>query len=132
MPIHVHWDNDEKTILMEVFEGRWVIEDYYRMIDEAVERLAEVSHTVHIIADATQSTMPPTQIMIGMQYALKRIPSNQGLTVFVKLNRVMLMFVEVARQISPTVAKSTYMADTVEEARRLIAEKGNTFKTGNQ
>lgn len=130
MPIHIYWDNDEKTILMEKFDGQWTIEEYYQLIDEDAERLAQVPHVVHVVIDASTSSMPPKQIFSGIQYALKKLPPNQGLTVFVKLNRAMEMFVEVAQQISPRFAGTYYAAATVEEARLIIAAKSDLLKAG--
>ncbi|HEX2907700.1 MAG TPA: hypothetical protein VHO69_12605 [Phototrophicaceae bacterium] len=130
MPIHISWANDEKTILMETYEGRWTIEEYYQLIDDAAALLAETPHIVHIIGDATHSSIPPSQILMGIQYAIKKLPPNQGLTIFVKLSRVMRMFVDVGRQISPKIAQTTYAVDNLEEAHDLIARKGHTIQPG--
>ncbi len=131
MPVSIYWDNDEKTILVEKFDGHWTIEEYYRLVDTDAEWLGQVPHMVHVIYDATTSSMPPRQIFSGIQYALKKLPPNQGLTVFVKLNRVMTMFVDVASQISPRFARTHYYAETIEEARRIIAYKSGELKVGH-
>lgn len=123
MPIQLFWDNAEKTILMEKYEGRWTVEDYYRLVDKFSIKCAEVPHTAHLIADLGDSSMPPGQMLAGIQYAIKNYPPNTGIMVYVGVNRVMTMFIELGRQFSPRFSQFVYTADTVEAARRLIAEK---------
>jgi hypothetical protein len=129
MPIQLFWDNDDKTILIQQYEGRWTVEDYYGLVDDFSVKCAEVPHTVHVIANLIGSSMPPGQMLSGIQYALKKYPPNTGVLVYVKMNRVMNMFLELARQLSPRFAQFVYAADTLEEARQLIAEKSHLVKS---
>lgn len=130
MPILLDWDNDNKTVLLERYISPWTIEDYFRLVDEEAALMAQVSHPVHVILDGTQSPVAPRQMFTGIQYALKKIPPNQGLLVFVRASRVMQMFIEVARQMSPPLRRTSYFVKTVEDARRLIAEKGSATTAG--
>ncbi|MBI5668525.1 MAG: hypothetical protein HZC41_11015 [Chloroflexi bacterium] len=131
MPITLDWDNDDKTILLERFISPWTIEEYYRLIDDEAALMAQVSHPVHLILDGSQSPLAPRQMFTGIQYALKRLPPNQGLIVFVRANRLLQLFIEVARQMSPQIAQATCYARSVEEARRLIAERTQPSATGH-
>ena len=80
MPIHISWYDDQKTILLEVFEGKWSVEDYYRLIDDA----------------AAQSALPPSAMMGGMRYAIRKRPPNQGITVFVQPGSLARALIELA------------------------------------
>jgi hypothetical protein len=123
MPITVAWGSPEKTILLESFEGSWGIEDFKRMVDEANALVRAQPHPVHVILDATHSATPPTALLTGMRYAIDSIPANQDLIVFVKVTRVMRMFIDIAQQIAPKLAGKLYFVDTVPEALELIGKK---------
>ena len=59
MPIEVQWDNPEKTILRQKFEGKWTGKDYYVSLDEMSKLLKQVDHRVHLIGDMTHSVGIP-------------------------------------------------------------------------
>lgn len=127
MPVSIFWNDDNKTILIEKFEGKWTITDWYQLNDDAAVKLAEVSHTVHVIVDATDAAPPPAQMLMGVQYAIKKMPSNQGITIFVKLTRLLKMFMDFGKQIAPETTRYVYAAESLDEAHRLIAEKRQLF-----
>jgi hypothetical protein len=123
MPIQIEWFNEEKTILLETFTGEWTVEDYRQLIDDAAVLLGTVHHNVHIIADATDAglRLPNNLLGGGMTYAIRHIPPNQGITVFIGVNGITQTLIGIARKISPKVSQTTFTATTLEEAQRIIA-----------
>jgi hypothetical protein len=123
MGIHVHWDNPEKTILVETFEGNWTLDDYHRMIDAAAALLAQEDHPVHVICDGTQSKTLPSQMLSGVRYAIKKMPQNQGIVVFVNANMFAKTIINIAKKLTPLLVNTIEYADSVEAARAIIAKK---------
>lgn len=134
MPIHISWYDEQKTILLEVFEGKWSVEDYYRLIDDAAAHLATVPHTVHIMIDAAKSALPPSAMMGGMRYAIRKRPLNQGITVFVQPGSLARALIELGKRFSPATTADVLIAASREEALALIVrhstDTGRTTQTG--
>jgi hypothetical protein len=129
MPIHTEWYNDEKTILLETFEGIWTVEDYRRLIDEAGQLLSTVDHTVHIIVDGTHndSHLPTNMLRGGLAYAVRNIPPNQGITVFVSVDSVSEMLLGIARNVNPKLHRTLFSTDSLGKAVQIITQ--NTSPT---
>lgn len=130
MGIIVSWHNDDHTILLEVFEGKWLLEDYYRMVDQAAALLAATPHTVHIVADVSASSLPPSQMVSGMRYALKKMPANQGLAVFVGPGAFATALIELAKRFSPQTTTNLFIVTTRAEALALIAQHDAAADSG--
>ncbi len=127
MPITVEWYNDAKTILLERFEGDWTLDEYKRLIDEARLMLSTVDHTVHILVDGRLKSprLPANLISGGMLYAARHLPPNQGITVFVGVDAVSAIFVNIARNIGPRLHRTLFTTDTVEDALRIIEQQAS-------
>ncbi|MCU0499704.1 MAG: hypothetical protein MUF87_20325 [Anaerolineae bacterium] len=120
MAVKVFWDNDEKTIIRAVYEGKLSAEDYYRAIDQVVTMMKSVSHEVHNIYHREQIRSAPRNILQIMQYAHQRLPNNLGLRIVIGGNQVTRTFVNVGRVIAPHLTEGTYFVDSVAEAHHLI------------
>ncbi|MBN2304519.1 MAG: hypothetical protein JXQ72_08590 [Anaerolineae bacterium] len=122
MPITIEWINEEKTVLLERFEGQWSLDDYFRLVDQAADHLDTVPHTVHIIADGTRSRLPPTRLFSGARYAARRKPPNQGITVFVGIDAFTETLIHIANRLLPGVAGTLRVVNTMAEAEQIIAQ----------
>lgn len=129
MGISWHWDNTEETILYEMLEGDWTIEEYHGLVDEAAALLSERDHVVHVILDFTHSHRLPPNLLAGARYAEKKLPSNQGIVVFVKPDAFVKTLINIARQLGFHATEHLYMAATAEEARQVIATHAPAFPT---
>jgi len=118
----IEWDNEDKTILLNTYEGDVVLEDYYRVTDLTFDELNKVPHTVHTIMLRNVKTTP-TSMSKAMQYANKKTPANLGMSVIVGGSHFTRIIVKMAKVIAPKLAKEVYFAESVEEARKIIAEK---------
>jgi hypothetical protein len=122
MPIQIKWYNDEKTILLETFESGWTVEDYRHLIDEAAQYLATVDHTVHIIVDGSHDTshLPINMLRGGLAYAVRNVPPNQGITVFVGIDSVSEMFLGIARNVNLKLSRSLFSTDNLSKALQIV------------
>lgn len=122
MGITVSWYNDEHTILLEQFEGKWLLEDYYRMVDEAAALLAATPHTVHIIVDVSGSALPPAQMVSGMRYALRKMPPNEGVVTFVQPGAMAKALIDLAKRFAPQSTDKVFIDTSREAALATIAQ----------
>jgi hypothetical protein len=125
MAIEIRWVNAEKTILIQHFQGYWTVNDYKQMVDESAQLLQTVPHIVHIIADGTHNQTAPLGMLGGMRYALRKLPPNQGIVVFVRPNHFLETIIQMGRMLAPHLLHTTFVAETVDEALQIIAQKAD-------
>lgn len=123
MPGRIEWDNEEKTILRMIYEGHVRLEDYYRVTDETFDAISPLTHTVHTIMLRQHVKSVPATMSKVLQYANRKTPPNLGINVIVGATAMTKMLVRLAKVIAPRLAKEVYFANSLEEARQLIAEK---------
>ncbi len=123
MGIKITWDNPEKTILVETFEDFWTLDDWHVMVDEAAALLAQIEYTVHVILDGTQSKTLPPQMLSGVRYAVKKMPKNQGILVFVNATMFAKTIINIAKKLTPLLVNTIEYADNLEQARNIIIQK---------
>jgi len=124
MPIQVQWDNPEKTILCQKFEGKWTGPDYYASIDEMNRLLKEVNYRVHLIGDMTNSVGIPALNLLAASGRIVKLMEYQFLTItVVKAHSYFQSLVNVVRRMSPVLAERVYFVSTREEANKLLEKK---------
>lgn len=123
MPGRIEWDNEEKTILLTIYEGNMLLEEYYRVIDETFEAISPLPHSVHTIMLRQNVKSVPATMSKVLQYANKKTTPNLGINVIVGATAMTKMIVRLAKVIAPRLAKEVYFANSLEEARQIIAEK---------
>lgn len=123
MPGRIEWDNEEKTILVTIYEGNMVLEEYYRVTDETFDAISPLSHTVHTIMLRQNVKSVPATMSKVLQYANKKTTPNLGINVIVGATAMTKMIVKLAKVIAPRLSKEVYFANSLEEARQIIADK---------
>ena len=117
MSIEVQWDNTEKTILRQKFEGKWTGQDYFASLDDMSNLLKEVYHRVHLIGDMTHSVGIPALNLLSASGRVVKMVENQFSTVtIVKAHNYFQTLVNVVRRMSPALAERVYFVNTLEEA----------------
>jgi hypothetical protein len=123
MPVHVDWDNDEKTIIYALYEGQWTWEEFYGAIRQCQEMNATVPHPVHIIAHLRGNFLPRGAWVSHSENAIKRSNSSMGFIVIVTESQFLQSLMRVSSTVSPKWRETYRVARTVEEARTLIAQE---------
>lgn len=121
MGIKVTWDNPEKTVLRQNFNGRWEIDELYHCIDKTHKLLSGLDHPVHIIIDLTNSKVP-TNVLSAMRYMDSRVAPNQGIVVVVGADDYTETIMDVAKRLAPHAIGNSYQTTSLEDARRVILE----------
>ncbi len=121
MSITTKWYDANETILLETFEGKWSLNDYIALVDEAANLLGQKNHIVHLICDFTGTkTMPTGNTLVAMRHADKKAPKNQGHTVFVNPGAFINVILNIAKNSGMKVAENVHVSKSVDEASKLI------------
>jgi hypothetical protein len=121
MPVDLVWDNEERTILRQIYSGHLQLEDYIKAVNELESMAKTVSHTVHSVMDRTQILSTPNVALPAMRYANSHVPPNLGLRVVIKASMFTQFIVDIGRRVAPRLIDKVYFVNTLEEAHALIA-----------
>ena len=124
MPINVSWHNEEETIVIQEYVGRWSWEDFYQATTvESATLMKTTNHTVHIFADYSNSQGIPVGGAFTQAYsAMRKYPDNWGILVIVSANRFITTMVDIFKKMFTTdLGAKTFTAATIEEAYDIIA-----------
>jgi len=122
MPVEVIWDNEEKTIIRQIYSGVLVLDDYKSGTDQFLEMAHSVPHTVHTILDRQNVEEAKASSMKAMQYANERMPENIGLRIVLKPNKMSEAMINMGRYLAPDLVDKVEIVDSVEEAHQKVAE----------
>lgn len=112
----------KKTIVVQTYSGKVLVEDYYHAIDKSAELLSSVQHPVDLIMDASEAKTDMKGFLTAVSYANKKVPENQRLVIVVGAGRFMQTMGKVAGKIAPRATENVYFVDTLEDARNVITE----------
>ncbi|MFN8374992.1 MAG: hypothetical protein U0694_19215 [Anaerolineae bacterium] len=122
MPVEVVWDNQEQTILRQVYSGILTMQDYIHATDE-FERMAKTQpHTVHSIMDRSEVVSTPAVVLPALRYANSHVPPNMGLRVIVNAGVITRFVVDIGRRVAPKLIQKIYFTRTLDEARAVIRQ----------
>ena len=122
MGIKILWEDRDKTVMRQVYEGRWSVDDFRQVISTTHKLLNGLPHTVDIIMDATLSDGTPSNILAAMRYAEQQVAPNQGRVVVIGADLFMQEMLAVAKRIAPRATGNTTLVDTLEDARVLVGQ----------
>jgi hypothetical protein len=120
------WDNDEHTILRQIYSDHLQASDILEMATKTYEMLLTVPHTVHLIIEMPPFTRAIRQSWLEASQKLNRtVAPNQGVVVSVIKTGGVDLLAKSIGVAAPKAAKNVFEAKSVEEARALIAEKAH-------
>ena len=116
MGIHVEWDNPEKTVIRQSFEGQWTGEEYLESVDEMAVLLKDVDYRVHLIGDMTDSVGIPTLNLLAVSgRVVKMVEQHFATVTFVRAHTYFQALVSVVRRMSPSLAERVCFVSCREE-----------------
>ena len=120
MTIHVKWGNNDKTILIWVFEAAWDWDEFYASQEKSTAMLETVSsHIVDVIADMRHTRSLPSDMLSRYRQSRQFIAANEGRTVIVA-NLLVKTLAITYNSIFSRSADKLLVADTLEEAYSLL------------
>jgi hypothetical protein len=121
MPVNVQWDNPEKTIILQQYEGDVSVDEYLYVINRTFHMIASVPQTVHLIYDRTRMKASPPAISRVFQVAGKHITPNLGMKIIVGANHATMINLQLCKVVAPELAKNIHLVSSLTEARQIIA-----------
>jgi len=120
MGIKILWEDRSKTVMRQVYEGRWTVDDYRNAVDTTRKLLNGLGHTVHIIVDVTASARTPSNLLSVMRYVETQVAPNQGMVVVVGADAYTQSILSIAKRIAPRATGNTSIVNSLEDARAMI------------
>ncbi len=120
MPVDVIWDNEEKTIIRQIYRGIVVLDDYNSATDTFVEMAESVDYVVHSILDRREIEQSQGSFLKAMRYANSKMPGNIGMRIVMQPNAMTKTMINMGQYLAPNLVKNIHYADTVEEAHEKI------------
>jgi hypothetical protein len=120
----VHWDNEEKTVVLQQYIGKPVKEDLYGLAEESALLLKSVPYRVHLIIDERNIKLALNSEDI--KFLEKYVPANQGavVTVASESSLAYKRYIEnVGKKLGPKAFDQPYYATTVDAARDLLQKQ---------
>lgn len=126
MPVNAAWDDAAHTIIRYELIGNWTWDEYFATRETLNAMLDSVSHPIYVIIDVGQMRGVPmnalSEMARGTQRAQAQRPNWAG-GYFVGVNPLFRTLFNVFRRINPQMAARYQTAETLEEARRMIAAR---------
>ena len=128
MGIQVSWENEEKTIIHYVYDGRWTLQDFDDARLEAAKLEETVTHRVDVIVDVRKSSLVPTGAISRGKQVMTTTPSshpNEGTAVIVGAGPLVRSIYDVVSKVYPEIVRRRgfRFARSIEEAHDLIAKE---------
>ena len=122
MPITIRQDDDDPNLLWQIFQGQWTVDEYVQSVDEINKAIKAHPKTVDVIADMTLSGSPPAKLLSVAGHLERATPDNRGTVVVVGSGLFVKTLLRVVESLTPRFSKDLYTADTVDDARSIIAD----------
>ncbi|MFN8375086.1 MAG: hypothetical protein U0694_19695 [Anaerolineae bacterium] len=122
MSVRVLWDNEQKTIVRYVVEGKWTWEEMYPAYNQAIEMEKAQPHRVHVILDMRKAIGVPANVMMHMKNISDKQPANIGLSVFVTNSSFIHSLYQIGIKFYNKIEYYFRVAETLETAYSMIAE----------
>lgn len=122
MPIKIFWDDPELTIIRSEAQEAWTWEEFHEGLQKIIVMMKSVDHRVDIIHNHAPGTRRPQGSgMPHFQRALRIMPNNVGLTIFVNTNAFGRAVVSIFTRLYGKQKNAKFvMVGTLEEARKSI------------
>lgn len=121
MPLHISWDNDEKTVIRCEGEGRWTWDEYHTSLENIMDMIRTVNHPVDlIIIERPGSAMPPGSPQPHFQRVQKLSPPNMGHTVIVVRSALAKAMSALLTRLPGNLMGNVNMVGSLDEAHAFI------------
>ena len=121
MSVEVQWDNDDKTIIHMIYEGRWQWDDVRAAIMEMNQMIDSVHHPfVHIISDRGAAHWTPGNYANNMQEIMQLFHPRAGYRVLIVKNPVAREMFYVFSAMVGGIPYAYRFVNTLEEAREFL------------
>ncbi len=122
MPVHVSWDNEDKTIIHYQFDQDWTWDEFFPAQARAQELISTVPHKVGVILETHHNGAIPHNLLGNFRNGLRTKHPNTVIVVIVVTRPFIRTMIATVRALSPLAHVHIEMAYTLEEARPMILD----------
>ncbi len=123
MSVRIYWQDDQKTILRHVYEGRCEASDFHACVNESYRLISTVVHAVDVIVDMTKASFVGTSFLTVRGNSEAKVQENQRLAILVGAPGFIKALVSIGKKIAPKTTKNIHYVNTVEEAHVIIGKE---------
>ena len=120
MSVHVKWDNEEHTIILWSFVGRWTWGEYEDALNVVSTMLSSVDYLVDYIYDVRHMSILPPDVVTRFKGKYLKQPQNAGRFVAVGVDHNLRLVWNTFTDLPYARHLKVEYADTPEEARVLL------------
>lgn len=115
------WDNEEKTVLRQVYAANFTAEDILDMARTTYELLSDIPHTVHLFIELSHlSRSGQMSFMEAAKDLDSTVASNQGYVIIIGGGLGMMYTAKTMELSAPKASENSHFVDTLEEARQVL------------
>ena len=122
MPVHVSWDNEDKTIIHYQFDQDWTWEEFFPAKARAQELIDTVPHKVGVILETHHNGAVRPNLLGNFRNGLRTKHPNTVIVVIVVTRPFIRTMIGTVLALSPLANVHIEMAYTLEEARPIILD----------
>lgn len=121
MPVLISWDDDAKTTLRYVYDGKWTWDEVDTATDEVVALMRVTTHSVSIIHDMTRSPGLPSGALTQAHRFTRDLPDNWDISVVVGSGTFTEALLNIFTRVYKKLGEHYKTASSLDEARAVIA-----------
>jgi hypothetical protein len=114
------WDNEDKTVIRHIYQGRWDWSDFYKAMQDANSMMDSAHCKVGIIVDMQKSAMVPSGAISRIGGIRTKTHRNAGMTALVGANMFIRLLYDMFQKVYPGMDANFVMVPTLEEAREVL------------
>jgi hypothetical protein len=124
MPITPVWYDDQRTAILNMYQGQWDWDAYYQNIEQLRVMLAGTSQEVILIIDIRHSASIPQGAMSHFSRGFNRLGRSQiGQVILVGANRFVESLYHVLQKLYPGRDSKFVIAANMAEVERVVAAR---------
>lgn len=122
MSIEVYWEDEEQTIVRYDFKGHWTWDEFYPVLEKALEMERAKPYRVDVILDMRKNEVVPANVLTHLKSIADHQPDNIGISVFVSENRFLLSLFSVGTRFYSRIGHYFRVVSSIEEAHQMIRD----------
>jgi len=117
MSVHVQWDNEEKTILLWSFEGRWTWGEYDDALKSTNTLLESVEQKVDFIYDVRHMSILPADVVTRFKMYYLKKPEKSRLYLVVGVDSYLRLLWDTFTSLPYARHLKAFYFETLDDAR---------------
>lgn len=122
MPIQVIWDNEEQTIIRQIFSDPWELSAYYDAIKITNAMMDSNENLIDIIIDGSDAHALPRNLLSGLGYVEAHVHARERYVIAVTQNLLVKGFFGILKRVKPSLGAKVKLVNTLDEAYAAIQQ----------